>query len=254
MSNVKDEKKIKLFLQKRTFSVTVIILNIVLLTIAALSYGRYLSVYQERLTEENLGNIANLNRSSALNVTALIDSWSVKLTDVDRYISVNDLTLDEALTVIEQSNSSRNRQFELIGSDYTGYLARRDDSGGFIPLSYEAEAYAELQKAIDDKDDSGFEDVCFAPEFTDSETALKYFAVYRHLPIRNEAGEKEIYTLLLATKSKDILDIFDVHSSFEGLSTIAGSLLNISCACFLLLTIQRACFSLRSFSATASSD
>lgn len=220
MSSVKDEKKIKLFLQKRTFSVTVIILNIVLLTIAALSYGRYLSVYQERLIEENLGNIANLNRSSALNVTALIDSWSVKLTDVDRYISVNDLTLDEALTVIEQSNSSRNRQFELIGSDYTGYLARRDDSGGFIPLSYEAEAYAELKKAIDDKDDSGFEDVCFAPEFTDSETALKYFAVYRHLPIRNEAGEKEIYTLLLATKSKDILDIFDVQSSFEGLSTI----------------------------------
>ena len=62
--------------QRRSLSLFVILMNVLMLSFAALSYGRYASVYQERLREENLGNIANLNQSSALNATTLIDSWS----------------------------------------------------------------------------------------------------------------------------------------------------------------------------------
>ena len=206
--------------QRRTLSVTVIALNVLLLTFAVLSYGRYTTIYRERLREENLSNIANLNQSAATNATTLIDSWAVKLEDLIQYLTREETTAAEALTVIEESNSSPDRQFELIGGDGTGYLARRDENGEFIPLSYKRSAYADLYKAFDDVEDSAYEDVCFAPEFTDGHTARKYFAIYRHIPLINGEGERETYTLLLAAVSRDVLAAFNSQSRFTGQSTV----------------------------------
>jgi signal transduction histidine kinase/CheY-like chemotaxis protein len=220
MEGMKNGIENKPFLERRALALFVIILNIVLLVFAILAYGRYASAYQERLREENLGNIANLNQSSAMNATVLIDSWNIKLEDIAQYISQHDMTYDEALVVIEQANSSENRQFELIGRDYTGYLARRDSNGGFIPLNYQKKAYAELQKAFDDVTDAAYDDVRFAPEFTDGDTALKYFAIYRHIPLKNRNGETESYTLMLATKASDVLAVFNSLNDFDGQSTV----------------------------------
>lgn len=215
-----DEFTHRPVLERRTFSLVVIILNIVLLLFAVLSYGRYISAYRERLREENLGNIANLNQSSALNATVLISSWNIKLEDIAQYIGQYDMTYREALSVIEQSNSSMDRQFELIDGGYTGYLALRDENGAFIPLDYRKPAYADLQKALDDMQDSAYDDIRFVPEFTDSSTALKYFAIYRHLPLKDENGTTKIYTLLLATKARDVLAVFNSLNDFTGQSTV----------------------------------
>ena len=215
-----NERAPSFFGHRRVLPVVVVLLNVALLAFAALLYGRYASGYQERLQEENLGNIANLNQSAALNATALIDSWNIKLEDVARYVTGHALTRDEALTVIEESNSSADRQFELIGRDYTGFLARRDGQGAFIPLSYQKSSYADLQRVLDDVEDKAHGDVRFTPEFTDGYSALKYFALYRHLPLVSETGETELYTLLLATRSSDMLAVFNGLNDFEGQSTV----------------------------------
>ncbi len=220
MSKFDDKIKIRQSILKRTFSVTVAVLNVVLLVIAALLYGRYVSMYQQGLREENLGNIANMNKASALNATALVDSWSIKLKDVIGYIEKNELSPDEALLVIEQSNSTADRQFELIGSDYEGFLAARDENGEFIPVSYSSSFYADLQKSLDDSMDSANEDVCFAPEFTDSISAYKCFAIYRHLTLSTKENQDETYALLLCAKSKDVLAVFNNQKDFKGQSAI----------------------------------
>ncbi len=220
MKQAADSSRINPFEQRRFFSPIVLILNIILLAFAALSYGRYAAVYQERLREENLGNIANMNQSSAMNATALIESWNIKLEDLVQFAEYHEMSHDEALSMIEQSNSSEDRQFELIGGNYKGYLARRDESGAYIPLSYQKGAYSELQKAFDDINDDAYNDICFAPEFTDGNTALKYFAVYRHLSLKDEDGKAKTYTLLLATESSDVLATFNSQNDFEGQSTV----------------------------------
>lgn len=204
----------------RTLALTVVILNVVLFACAVLSYGRYTAVYQERLREENLGNIANLNQSSALNATALVESRSDKLEDIVRFVALNDLTHDEALTAIEQLNSNAERSYELIGSDYTGFLALRGDDGEFIPVSYATSSYDELHRSFDDAEDEAYANICFTPEFTDGHTALKYFAVYRHLRLKNAEGGYDTYTLLLATESHDVLAVFNSQNGFADQSTV----------------------------------
>ena len=196
------------------------ILNIALLSWAFLIYGRYVSIYQERLWQENLGNIANINRSSGMNATALISSWNTKLADLVQYITLHDMTRDEALAMIDEANSNSNRFFELIGSDYTGFVARRNADGSYPSLSYANNSYKSLQKAFDDVDDDDYNGICFAPEFTDGDTALKFFAIYKHLPLYNGDGQQEIYTLLLASRSADVLAAFNNQLSYEGQSSV----------------------------------
>lgn len=220
MNDATDGTKNTPFAQRRIPVIILALLNLVMLTFAALLYGRYIDVYQERLRDENLGNIASLNQSSALNATALIESWNIKLSDIAGYAVKHGMTCEELLVLIEQSNSSEERQFELIGSDYTGYLARRGEDGRFISLSYEKGVYSDLQRSIDDVNDDAYGDICFAPEFTDGATALKYFAIYRHLPLKDERGNTETYALLLATKSNDVLAVLNAQIGFEGQSTV----------------------------------
>ncbi len=201
-------------------AVTVAVLNVVLLVITIILYGCYTDAYSKRLQEENLDNIANMNQSAANNMTALIDSWNIKLEDTIQYASRHDCTLDEALAYIEDANSSDERYFELIGSDYTGYLACLDEKGEFIPVSYQGHSYEELQKAFDRDEEAGQLTASFAPEFTDDMTALKHFALYCHLPLADGVGGQEWYTLMLAAKSSDVLAVFNSQIDFEGQSTV----------------------------------
>lgn len=206
--------------RRNLFSLFVLLMNAVLLLCAVALYGRYVSVYQERLREENLGNIANLNRSAATNATAFIQSWGTKLDDIAQYVERNRLTHEQTLDLICDANSSPDREFELIGDNYAGYLARKDASGAYIPVFYQHDAYESLRHAFDDVGDHAYEDVCFAPEFTDSATALKYFAVYKHLTLLDAQAQPHVYTLLLASKSKSVLSVFNVQEGFDGLSTV----------------------------------
>lgn len=174
--------------RRGVYSFLILALNAVLFFCALFLSSRYVSAYQERLREENLGNIKNLNQSAASNATALIESWNIKVNDLSQYLQRHPLTAKETLVLLEDANSSGDRLFELIDSEYAGYQARRGADGGFVPVSYARDAYAELKKAFDDTTDAGSGSICFAPEFTESGTALKYCAVYRHVPLLDETA------------------------------------------------------------------
>ncbi|MDO5574082.1 MAG: ATP-binding protein [bacterium] len=212
--------RIKSDLENPYATMAIAIMNVALLAGAMILYGFYADAYKERLREENLGNIANLNQAAAISATALINSWDVKLDDVIQYIESEDATYEEALEIIANSNSNSDRHFELIGADYTGHLARRDANGQFTPVSYEGKSYADLQKIFNEDQIDYYKTVCFAPEFTDQITALKYFAIYRHLPLTDENGAKKMYTLLLAAESSKVLERFNYKSTFEDQSNV----------------------------------
>ncbi|MDD2648007.1 MAG: hypothetical protein PHI27_02180 [Eubacteriales bacterium] len=115
MSNSSNKPEIKERLHKRGQGLIVIILNLVLLSCAILFYTMYTSAYEKRLNDENLGNIANMNRSAAMNATALIESMNIKLDDLAQYVKKHALDLEGALEMIDDANSSSERYFELIG-------------------------------------------------------------------------------------------------------------------------------------------
>ena len=211
----------KTFSAKSSFSLLILVVNVVLLFVASMLYGRYTAVYQERLREENLGNIANLNQSAASNATALIESWEIELDDLMRYANRHPMTQDEMLAMLEDLNSNDKRQFELIGSDYTGFLARRDETGSFIPLTYRnSSSYADLRTIFDHMSGAADGAVRATPEFTDSFTALKYFALCAPVPILTADGVAENQTLMLASRAGDVLDAFNNKSGFDGMSTV----------------------------------
>ena len=215
-----DDSPKKEITHKRSFALLILIVNIVLIATAAILYGRYTAVYQERLREENLGNIANLNQSAATNATAMIGSWSTKLEDTAQFVERRRLTLEETLTLLDDANASEDRQLELIGANYSGYLARRDETGAFIAVTYQGGSYVEMKKVIDGTDVSSEGNVSFVPEFTDNYSALKCFAIYKRLQIRDANGNTEPYTLMLAGKSRDVLAVFNNQLGFTGMSSV----------------------------------
>ncbi len=200
-------------------SLPFLLVNILLLAASFLMIGRYVSIYQDKLWEENLSNISNLNQSAANNATALMNSWRIKLEDVSGFAERRRMTSDELLVLLEETNSSDMRQFQLIGADGTGYLARRDASGAFIPLSYQNDSYADLLAIFSAGQTAADNAVRFAPEFTDQYTALKHFALYRHVRLADSAGD-QVYTLLLGGRSFDMLGAFNPQGALEGLSSV----------------------------------
>ncbi|NLW69727.1 MAG: response regulator [Eubacteriaceae bacterium] len=198
----------------------VIIINVFILACVFLLYIRFTSIYQDKLTEENMSNVANLNRSAYTNTVSIIKSWNTKLNDISGYVSAHDMNLEQALDYISQSNSDPNRFFELIGSDYKGYLAVKQEDGTYYPLKYTNISYGALQRIFDDTLDSESEDILFAPEFTDSATAMKFFAIYKHITLRAENGEKKTYTLMLATRSSDVRELLNAQKDYEGQSAV----------------------------------
>ena len=207
-------------LGRKTYSVLLLLVNVLLLAFTVVLYGQYLTQYQERLREENLTNVANLNQSAATNATAFISSLGIKLDDVQLYALTHQLTHDELLRFLSDGNSSGDREFELIGADYAGYLARRDPNGDFIPVSYQGNSYADLQNIFDESNELGDAVLHFVPEFTDGYTALKYFAIFAHMDMKNENGDMKHYTLMLASKAKDVLAVFNNQNVYEGLSSV----------------------------------
>ena len=209
----------------RHMGVIIAVLNAGFLLGAFLLYTMYTTAYQDRLREENLGNIANLHRSAATNATSLVTSWNTKLEDIAQYAQTHELTYEEALAYISDANSRADRYFELIGADYTGHLARRSTAGTYPALNFTHNTYGTLQKvfahageAAGDADEG---EIRFTPEYTDSgESAEKFFAIYKYLTLIGPEGTRQPYTLMLATKATDVLDVLNAQGDYEGQSTV----------------------------------
>ncbi len=219
MKDVKSARKALSGLFRRASAATMSALNVLLLLGVVILYVLCIDTYESRLREENIVNVANLNRSAAINITALFESWNVKLDDVAKYIESRDMSVDEALEFLCESNSDNNRTFQIIGSDYVGYTARQDKNGGFAKADYSNASYAPLQAALDSSAQNNGK-MHFAPEFTDADTALKSIAIYKRVTLQNENGESEEYTILLATRSKDALAALNLQYDYVGQSTV----------------------------------
>lgn len=205
----------------RLVNLVVIFLNVLLLSGVFLLYMFYVKAYQDRLSEENLGNIANLNQSASVNVISLFEGWSVKLDDVIGYVQKHEMTHKQAMEMICDANSSPSRYFELIGKDGKGYQAKKDADGRYIELDYSSSSYSSLHDIFKSADAGSDNALTLTPEYTDGgETAAKFVAMYKYIPIREEDGSTEYYTLLLATESKNLLTFINNQSDYSGQSTV----------------------------------
>lgn len=196
------------------------IINVLLLVGVALIYLQYTTVFQDRIREENLINIANLNQSAAINASAMVSSWKAKLDDATQYIQKNELTYPQALQYLSDCNASDSVEFELVTSSFSGHLAKQDEKGGFPTVNYEDNSYYNMQQIFSSAEDSPSSIVRFTPEFTDSATAKKFFAIYSHLLLPAQDGQAQPCTLLLAGASRDMLESFNNQDVFEGLSSV----------------------------------
>lgn len=206
--------------KRRSWSFLILILvNIILLSGAFLFYRRYTEAYQKSLREENLNNIGNLNKSSMAIVTAVLDSWNVKLNDFAEYTEHEETSYEQACDMLYISNSRKDIYFQLLDSSYQGLQMTKDNNGNYLPVSYTHPTYAVQQKAFDDVDDDGNE-IRFVPEFTNDVTKRLVFAIYKHITLTDGEGNPEIYTLLLASDSDSVLAQFNNLNGYDGQSTV----------------------------------
>lgn len=200
-----------------------------------LVYMAYTRSYSQKLYNENLNNVASLNMASANAAETYISSMGVKLDDVVSYIEANELTYQEVLQYIGESNTNTDRQFQLIlcgryengvleYGDYTGVSVRKkvSDGGTLQTLTREvnyAKNYSDFVRSLKDIDDTAFEGICFAPEFTDADTKFKCFAIYRHVLLENEA-DTGVYALLLSINASKALHVYNFQTKYDGQSTV----------------------------------
>ncbi|NMP38242.1 MAG: response regulator [Clostridiales bacterium] len=196
-----------------------IVVNIVLLSGAFFLYGRYTQAYQKSLREENLNNISNLNKSSMAIVTAVLDSWNVKLNDIAEYAEHEGLDYEQTCDMISDFNSQEDIFFQILDSSYNGRQLTKNEDGSYPEISYAHGSYAVQQKAFDDINDNGNE-IRFVPELTNDYTKSKVFAIYKHITLANADGIPEVYTLLLASNSDSVLSAFNHLNGYDGQSTV----------------------------------
>jgi signal transduction histidine kinase/CheY-like chemotaxis protein len=214
----------------------IILFNVLAFAAIGVSYFYYTSAYREKLYQENLNNVENLNIASANAAGNYIFTMGTKVDDTAGYIMSHGLNYEEAVAYLGESNSDPERVFQLIRSayyedgvlksgDYTGVsISRTLLPDGSLDTTQHAvdytRNYGDLQEAMDDLHDDDFDSVCTAPEFTDADTKLKSFAIYRHVTLEDAHGEQACYTLLVAVNSAQTLRSFNLQNEFEGQSTV----------------------------------
>lgn len=204
---------------RRFKSLYLFIVNIVLVSAVILLFVSYLRDYSEKLYEGNLRDIVNINHATANISSEFFISQEKKLNDILQYQSRHQLTKRDFIEYIVDANASEEITFQLIGEDYTGYAITYQNDKLFIDVDYSNIGYVELQKIFDDSKQMD-EGVFFSPEFTDQNTAVKSFARYAYLRLKDESGVEQTYTLMSVSKSSDFENLLSSGSGFEGLSQV----------------------------------
>ncbi|MDO5573529.1 MAG: response regulator [bacterium] len=193
--------------------------------------------YSKKLFDENVSSVDSLNKASANAAYTYINSMGIKLDDMVSYIENNHLSYSETMKYLEDANTDPDRQFQLVlcgtygktgelsFGDYSGISFRRiqDGNGSYSTIKKEivyGSGYYDIFRSFTDVQDDNFEGICSTPEFTDPDTKLKCFAVYRHVTLQMVSGEEQLYTLLLATNSETALDSYNMQNEYEGQSAV----------------------------------
>lgn len=204
--------------KRRLWTVMLLTQNLLLVVAVVFLFITYVNDYKAKLFEQNLNDILNINQASAQISSEFVKSRGRKLNNITKYLSINKLDVYELLKFLDDIDADADSSFQLLGPDYTGYVAIRDENGQYPSISYRNSNYAELQKIVDAASYPGGDS--FMPEFTDQHTAARAFARYIYVPVANDNGSEEYYTLLAVSSSNYLLDMIRIDGGYEGLSTV----------------------------------
>ena len=196
----------------------VLILNLAIVAAMVVLFFSYMRQYNLKLYEQNLRDIGNINQASAQIAYELSASQERKLNNVLRYTSSRNFTVEDFMKYIDDYNADTSASFQLIGSDYNGYVLSKDENGLYPPVSYGSRDYVKIQKIID-ASENGTADIPFTVEFTDSYTGSRSFGRYAHIVLYND-GIQARYTLLMVFKSSDFTERIELNGGFAGMSTV----------------------------------
>ena len=202
----------------RLSSLLIFCVNLALIGATVAVFVLYSISYRDKLREQNLADIANINQAAASISSAFFRNQEKRLTDAVRYGTMRAFTRDEMLSYICDANSDENSGYELIAADGRGFASVRQDDG-FAAVDYTSGDYAALRQVFAAADTPADGVLC-TPEFTDRYTARRSFALYDYIDLRGENGGTERMTLLAVFRSSDFSGLIALDGGYTGLSTV----------------------------------
>lgn len=209
MLQVKNRKKCVILL---------LLLNIFIVVTMIVVFILYIHYNKQRLFRQNLKDIGNINSASAQIAAELSASQERKLNNILRYVSYYQLSQEELLRYVNAYNSDTYASFQLLFSDYTGYLMEKDDKGEFPTVDYRNKDYKQLQKIID-ATDSPLDDIPITVEFTDNYSGSLCFGRYSAITVL-ENGEEKKCIILVLFRSEDFIQHINMNGGFDEMSTV----------------------------------
>ena len=217
--------------------VTVLLVNVFVFICIGTAYVSYTKNYRQKLFDENINNVENLNSAFANAAYTYVRSMGVKIDDILNFIEANGLSAEETIRYLGEANTDPDRQIQLILSgsygetgklsygDFSGVSVRtlRKDGGGRKVITRRityGSAYYDIRSAFTEFGVGHRRGTGFALEFTDPDTKRKSFAVYRQTVLKDSAGRKHLYTILLAVNSQNAMRALNMQDKYKGQSTV----------------------------------
>lgn len=198
--------------------IIVLCIDVALVIAIAFAFYFYGSSYQKKIEDQNLTDIANVNRSSANVSSVYFQAQLSAMNDAVSYVTANGLSAEQTLQYFTEANSG-NKSFELVGTSAKGYAAARQE-GGFVPVDYTSASYREFARIFTAAGIADAQEMPCTQEFTDQLTARKSFALYSYLTLADASGTPQRYTLLLVMDSSKITQLIDLDGGYADMSTV----------------------------------
>jgi len=195
-----------------------LLVNVFCITALVAIFANYSSGYRQKLYDQNVNSIGNLNKSSATVAEAMFSYYAQKLSDMSRYIEANEMNLEDALSYLQCMSADTSGRFELIGTDSSGYVLGAGENGAAVAIAYKDNSYSELHQIFKNAADRGANHVLYTPEFTDAFSAFKCFAFYDYVNVE-ENGAGKSYTLMFVARSSDLVAKIQQSGNYNDLST-----------------------------------
>lgn len=214
-----------------------LLINVLFFLCIGKVYSDYTRDYSQKLFDENISSVNNLNLASANASDTYITAMNTKIADLKSYIERHGMSVDEAIRYLDESNLNPDRQFQLVLSgsygpsgelsfgDYTGISVRKEmqHDGSMKAIISEiayGSGYYDIFNAFSNVNDEAENGLCYVAEFTDPDTKHKCFAVYRHIIISDGHGQKKLYTLLQLSNTQTALNAYNMREQFTDQSSV----------------------------------
>ena len=205
--------------RKKLTGIAVVCFNLLCFALVVVLFLNYKADYQTKLQEQNITDIGNLNRSAAVIAEDAFGYRRQRLLDISQYVREQNLGAEETLAYIYSSSADGPEAFELVGTDSEGFTAARDEAGSFFPVTYASNSYSGLKRIFGSALADVWGTVFYLPEFTDSYSAFKCFALGTTLTLPDEDGRRVPYTLLYVSRSAPFMEKLHGDSGYDDFST-----------------------------------